>query len=471
MRVREQNTSDDPVDLSLHRDYGVDTQNGFYYPGTMNWTSTVIPASIIPVARTKLMKDVVIPEFYRRSALGQIFNNPMESNAVIETHLPGKVDVRYRRTACSYDQSDWSQHYTDYVDSRHYGDASVDWLCAGSSAGSGYLPIDPLEFGAVKDIAVSEAWRRISHSEILVLAALAESGKTVTDLTKLLGTVYKIFHTLYLRSPRDLKKLGKSGKRVKFSDVKKAYSEIEDLYMNARYNLRPLYYDICGILELFESKQKQDRYTFRGYASKTESDELSESYWHQYLPHGGGNFDTYCNGDLKLKLLKKSTATVDARAGVLTKLDDLTIWKRMGIDAIPETMWELVPFSFILDWFANFGSTILAWAPKYGSTVLASWVTVTSSVIQSVSVELDQVSSGTPPSPWAFPHAWDTFDNAEVSKAMKVKTTTNVTRIPDPVRSLTPHIEVNLDLLKITDLAIICKNILTARGNIPLRSA
>jgi len=45
-------------------------------------------------------------------------------------------------------------------------------------------------------------------------------------------------------------------------------------------------------------------------------------------------------------------------------------------ESIPITAWELIPFSFVVDWFVNFGDYIQALTPKLGIKGLSSWTTV-----------------------------------------------------------------------------------------------
>jgi len=63
-----------------------------------------------------------------------------------------------------------------------------------------------------------------------------------------------------------------------------------------------------------------------------------------------------------------------------------TSFAAFGITAIPETIWELIPFSFVADWFIPFGDWISALTPKIGVTVLASGYSVKDKKIISNSV-------------------------------------------------------------------------------------
>lgn len=53
--------------------------------------------------------------------------------------------------------------------------------------------------------------------------------------------------------------------------------------------------------------------------------------------------------------------------------------ERLGLDAfaIPNLVWEMIPFSFVLDWFWNFGDWLRYHTPKWGRQVGATSVSIT----------------------------------------------------------------------------------------------
>lgn len=70
-----------------------------------------------------------------------------------------------------------------------------------------------------------------------------------------------------------------------------------------------------------------------------------------------------------------------ASAGVIYEIKSQTtsqnISRILGIRArdIPATLWEIVPYSFVVDWFVNVGTWLNAVVPDPNVTVLGNWIT------------------------------------------------------------------------------------------------
>jgi hypothetical protein len=132
----------------------------------------------------------------------------------------------------------------------------------------------------------------------------------------------------------------------------------------------------------------------------------------------------------------------EARAGVLTdvELSHVSIW---GTDAIASSLWELTPFSFILDWFFNVGQKIAAFSPNAGVRKLASWVTVRT--LATLTNSADGFSNVV---------VCDYADSMSWS-GVKTRTESWTTRTPNPTMRLLPSVKIRLDNLKLLDLGII----------------
>lgn len=460
MRTREFTFSTDPKSISFHRTTVRDAYNGMYYPGTPTITESDVTSSVVISEQTRTFKDVVTPDFRKKIASGEVINNPMESHEVLEINTPAQFQYFSETQVCSYDKSDWSKHYTTWASKAESGECDFSYASAG--APSSFLSFPDLpDYGDERqkriDIAVAKAYANINQSEVLMLAALAESKSTVAGLIQLMAQASKIISSVTKGHP-DLKRLKRSSSKRGFTTkkLKRALDDTAEIYMNARYNLRPLYYDICGILRLFEKPPKHDRFTFRGYSQYDSKDLENTVFDHiHWVPMSS-------DSTLDFKIFRELEVLISARAGVLTRLEDASIWTRAGLNSIPETLWELVPFSFIADWFFTIGDTILAWTPKYGSSVLASWVVVEEQYTQRQKVVINDCESGTVPNPWAFPHAWSNV-TMSLGEAFRLKVTKRKQRIVNPQRPILPSLDVSLDCLQLLDLAIISKKLLLNR--------
>lgn len=444
VRVRNTSSGTGQETASVSHEAWQSPNNGMWYPPDIVQTANeLLVYSYEKSSLQSEMEDTVVENFYKRRATGEIFQNPMTQNSIhILQGSDSGLEVEYRADTCSYDKRDWSKHISPWVIHRWEGDTSFEFLSQGLS--EKYHPTDDISTDRAQDLAVSEAWSNIQYSDILGLAALAEARSTVLGLIEVFVKVRKIF--------RSVKKLEK---QLNFAKTKKELRSIqknlEDLYLNARYGLRPLYYDIMGILRVLENKPIDDRLTFRGSQSDSYDKSDVKVYKCTRFPSGSG-YGVYMKADRKLSV------TLSARAGVLVSQRDHSLGKRLGIDAISETLWDLTPFSFIIDWFFNVGDVILSWTPKPGAEVLTSWVTVYEQQIQKTVLSVDHCNSQPQPD-WAFATGWNWYKICSIPPVSDEKITVKKYRLPDPPRSIFPHLSVNLDCLKLLDLALIIKSL------------
>lgn len=357
------------------------------------------------------MTDVVTPNYKERIAHGEIINNPMTSHKNTLVY-PGAQSFSYKIS-----------------DTRDNGDIAwyrvsgnkVPTLYGLNTVIPGTAEISAMKTSVI-DQAVTSAHANIDTSSMLALASAGEARKTVRSIASILSRVYSIFKSLRKLDMRRLKK-----------EISRR--ELEDRYMEARYALRPLMYDVNGLVEGLQAQPDSTRRTFRGFASDTIS--------------GSSVLDTAQTQFHSIKMVvdNKWSYTVSARAGVLcdVQTSNITIW---GLDKIPETIWELTPFSFIIDWFVNVGDTIGALTPNAGVKQRASWVTVKEEYSDCNSYHspyltgtwnVDYMSAP------SFAHSWHSI----------VKD-----RLVEPTVSVFPTMSVSLDCYKLADLAIILKRLL-----------
>jgi hypothetical protein len=61
---------------------------------------------------------------------------------------------------------------------------------------------------------------------------------------------------------------------------------------------------------------------------------------------------------------------------IMDAFDNLAKVAGSRLRDIPATLWEVVPYSFVVDWFFNVGDWIQAFTPAPGITPLRNWATV-----------------------------------------------------------------------------------------------
>lgn len=91
---------------------------------------------------------------------------------------------------------------------------------------------------------------------------------------------------------------------------------------------------------------------------------------------GGSSTDAFSVTGGMLKTDYKVTRTWESsiRAGILYEYINFRNKYGFSIDQVPYALWNIVPYSFVSDWFWNMGTFIRALTPKAGIRQLATWM-------------------------------------------------------------------------------------------------
>lgn len=377
------------------------------------FTETSLTQSSADGYTVKTMTDVVTPNYKSLIAKGVVINNPCDRTVTVDIPAKATAYKRYR---------------VDYTGGKYYGawwDGPVS-PCSDTFLGADFLVASDKpgwvdEVVAATSAAVTEAHANVSSNQISALASLAEGRKTVDSMVALTRKVLTI--------ARKAKKLDYRYFRKELS-----FKELSNSYMELRYALRPMIIDAAQVCNALDESRlwKTVRSTARGY--RTLTSELSDTA-------DLGASDYTWTRDRKVR----TVTTI--RAGVLsdTKLSVTNVW---GLDQPIEAMWEIVPFSFILDWFFTIGDTIAAWTPNVGVRELASWVSVHH-------VSTSENSAGN----FANTGNHNVHDQFSWS-GRKSQLRTIYKRTVNPSLSIYPASKIRLDSLKLLDLTIIGKGLL-----------
>lgn len=371
---------------------------------------------------TKVMDDVVTPSYKYMQKTGQIVNSPMTSVYTKSQKQVGNLhmDSRYYVTACSPPkQLIQGGIYTGTVPSDF-----LEWYVSGI----GWASIPNIDIQDFIDIAVTQMWANADHSKAAALATLGEARETIHSMVSIFGRLIKVLIAI--------KKLDATYLFKQFSP-----KELAARYMELRYALRPLYYDAKQIIDAANHRKLDyDRFTFRGRASTNGVNNLSGVY-----------NDSYGSLTIHYHYTGQTTRTIEVRSGLLTHVDEPSLLNLWGFDSVAETMWELLPFSFIIDWFFNIGQTIASWTPEAGLKPLASWYTLVDTVYKTSTIS-GMTFETNPSKNYVSPSVY-------CSPMTKTLTTITKTRVPDSRRSILPTFNLKLDMLKLIDLLIIAKQI------------
>jgi hypothetical protein len=370
----------------------------------------------------RVMSDVETPNYHAISRQGGIVNSPMEST--LEEYGDGPCYLDHSRT---YDTvASTGEIFKKGVAFKGNWPAStmvryddgLQWFT---------VPVDTIDITAVQDIAVTQAHANISLAETSGLVTLGEGKETIAFLTSSFKRALKIL---------------KAVKTLNFRYLRKQISrkELEARYMEYRYALRPLIADVASTTAAFKKEVQDitDRLTFRGFHSQSVASVpvVDTIVW------GEG---TYC-----FDTVKQGKRTVSARAGVLAQIQyasELAVW---GLDRPLEAGWDLIPFSFVADWFFNIGDTIASFTPNVGINKLASWVTTREESVYTWKVVNGRTIGAIAP----YTDVHTSLVGGEMYRRV-----TKVTRVPNPQLSLIPRFRLNLDAFKLLDLSIMARSL------------
>lgn len=424
VRERESVEESTPVNWS---------RSQFYYQGTCTYPSGNNPQTVVYDSGTLVeerteatMTDIVTPKFESLVHKGFIINNMMNRVETKTADSLATIGTYYSHKTWTCTPAKWV-YYVNNV-----------WGTRPSSAilpESDYLPAPEYDRDELVKQVVTEAWANVSLSETEALVQVMEAEKTLVSLLSIARRFIKLVVNL-----KSLNVLALAQELTP--------KQLADRWMEARYALRPILYDIEGTMKAFEKaiNGSPTRKTFRAGDALSLSSADSQVLTNSWTSNAG----TWTRFSTRDRL---TTRNVNVRAGVLTELDNPKIFDLFGLRQPVEAVWELVPFSFVVDWFFNIGQTLASWTPNFGLRTLASWYVVEDVIYQSATLHSPGTTlpAGTPIYVPIQNHY--VLENVAVSKQVTTKV-----RIPNPQRSVMPSFKLRLTLPKLVDLAIMLRN-------------
>lgn len=328
---------------------------------------TGLTARVVSLPSYESMTDVVTPGFAQAQANGTLVNNPMTK--VLHQETPGSKGFKVNYTI----DDAYSEFFRTNATARLLG------------------PIPPVGAQRVnvenlQNLCRTAALAGVDSSDMQGLVSIAEIGKTISLLTNPVKGL--------LRAMRDYEKRIQQGIRSKFADaywrgvrtrtlngtrrskrsgveraIKRSYraESVGDFLANSllMFNLaiKPTLMDIDAILHKIPQREEIPRRSSR--ETKTDSASWSETISH--LTVDGNTF--ICRYD--------HTEEVTVRATVIY-VDNFQVEKHFGtrLADVPEAAWELIPFSFLVDYVANIGDFLGALrAQSFANVINCSTVT------------------------------------------------------------------------------------------------
>lgn len=304
------------------------------------------------------MTDWVEPNYQKRKAQGEIMNHPKHH---VKTVYTGSTSSTYSIV--------WTPTCTGTGLKRQDGTGHQRNLSLGFAPPPWSLQYQQEERDRLM-ITVGNATRAgIVSPDVQGLVFAAEFTKTLAMIKHPLRSLRKLIEGLAKTQRFNRYKLRRKADRQAGATL---FDFVSENWLIYRFGIMPTIYDIEGFTNFLRNPVKMSpRLTSRSKqtissGTVTSSTPYTETYF-------GGN------------VTRTSSVEITVKGGCLYEHEGSVV-NRLGLElqAIPEAIWELVPFSFIVDRIVNIGDFIAASVPKTGVKVLAEWTsfeTVTSDAL------------------------------------------------------------------------------------------
>lgn len=271
--------------------------------------------------------DERTPRFHERIKKGEIITNPYHNIKEMRTNSINGIIARSNNMCPGGVKPTLTQTregpQLTYMLEQHpsYGRLQPYWL------------LDQDTVSRVAGIAATKCWSAAQSNDSQLLVTTAELNKTLKLLTNPLGNVKLLIKKIERQ---------KNASRATRSLTLGKYLSSE--WLSYRYGFRPLMLDIEQTLQALSRPQK------KGWTRSKGSSSIEQVQTTPFVfPHG--------DIDTSWSLFHKHVYT--AYCGFLYDAN-LTTQDYLGVNirSIPGSAWELIPYSFVVDWFANVGTYI-----------------------------------------------------------------------------------------------------------------
>lgn len=250
-----------------------------------------------------------------------------------------------------------------------------------------------------------KAMAKMNRADILM-------GENLAEIGQILSMIRSPFKT-------SLKLLGKMSKYRKLrlgKTTASAFKACSDAWLEYRYGWKPILLDCQKIIEATHKKREsKEKRRLVARAGESVSNKGSGS-WPCRINIGGYRAS---EGSSSWSVSTRVSVGIVYDVKNRTSSDDLM--KLLGMrpsDLIP-TMWELVPYSFVVDWFSNVGDWLQAITPDPFVNPRGNWMT---SVTETLS---ERQGTSTLPSGYSTESFWTGSYGSETITSLNVNRTVN----------------------------------------------
>lgn len=262
--------------------------------------------------------------------------------------------------ACGSMQDRW--FYARFPDS----DIGLEWVQPDGIFGPNLAPSDSLFDYTTRQKAIFDLQGQLQNLDFNLSVSGAESLKTVEMITHAAARL--------LQAARALKKgklgsayrvLGLSPGSERLPKPKKVRQNAASIWLEINYGWKPLLSDIHGGLQSLATALNQpDVETF-----ECEGKASSSSFSTQRFVNGSSDWKT----DFTWDILTKSASKVGVHYRIAN--GNIVQAARLGLTNPALVAWEVVPFSFVVDWFVPVGNFLTQLSAYHGLEFVSGYQT------------------------------------------------------------------------------------------------
>lgn len=381
------------------------------------------------------MVDVVTAGFKAKMAAGEIINNDLWSvSAVVEipTYEAWRTVTRRRQDgsldwSCRFDEPrrNYSCWHSSDILARHIGASSY-----ASERDAKFPVVSENTLTIIGNECLAKARAKANESPALSLVSLIEAKKTLASVDRLVTA-----------GPRLLDWARRCRRSFTREGILRPLSkDLSSQWLEYRYGFSQLYYDMMSFKEAFLDRPRRHRYTDTQtlYTSSTPLIQSVDSEFHNET----------------LSIYRSREDRISAGCLIKATMPELSIISNLGLDKPLMTAWELVPFSFIVDWFLNTSDLVSAFDGRLDQQIAGTWITRRTIFTGLYSF----VESGRHYEDEAYHMTHSGAGNIS-DKCREV--VTQVKRVANPILIPIPTLDVNLNWKKFADLTALLRQMLS----------